>query len=138
MSIISLVQSIYHQSLLKITRICQFFLRFIQSNSWFNSKKKLKDVNASCWNEIPEDLQMEILADMPSNYWYRYRSVCHDWNAILSSKYFLTVLCGGDDPPLLLICNSNTDLPASTHFCFHTWTWETANIELEDYSADKG
>ena len=79
---------------------------------------------------MPEDLQMEILADLPSNYWYRYRSVCHDWNTILSSKYFLTDLCGGDDPPLLLICNSNIDLPASKYFYFHTWTWETTNISL--------
>ena len=63
-----------------------------------------------CWNDLSEDFKMSILMWLPVEFVYKYWSVCKEWNALLSSKYFLTSMweeAPNNKNPWLLLCDSN-------------------------------
>jgi len=78
------------------------------------------------WNDFPEDLERNIFAWLPAEFVYRYRGVCQEWNAILSSKYFLTSIWAEtpiNKQPCLLLCSSSAEIPCLA-FDFYKWTWK--------------
>lgn len=79
---------------------------------------------SSWWSEST-DLQTEILARLPVEFVYRYRTISKQWKYFLSSSYFLTKWA--DAPlngkqPRLLLCGKNPTR-SSASFCFATRTW---------------
>lgn len=80
--------------------------------------------------ELPEYLREEILARLPVESLCRFRSVCQDWNALLSSAKFLTTKWAEaphNKNPWLFVQNVYSKIPNGWVYCFYTRTWEKSS-----------
>lgn len=77
--------------------------------------------------ELPEYVREEILARLPVESLCRFRIVCQEWNALLSSAKFITskwAEAPHNKNPWLLVQNVYSKMPNCWVYCFYTRTWE--------------
>nr|ADE75855.1 unknown [Picea sitchensis] len=95
---------------------------------------ELEPKNKCC--ELSEHLREEILAWLPLQSLCRFRLVCKDWNALISSTRFITTKWV-DKPPnrkpwlVVHLQGAPSKMPHSLAYCFFTRTWKnTSSISL--------
>jgi len=85
---------------------------------------------SAAWSELPEDTREEVLAFLPLDCLCRSRSVCKEWNALLSSTKFITNKWAEaplNKKPWLVLCKENNQRGSSmdcSRYCFFTRTWK--------------
>lgn len=95
---------------------------------------KMGDLDIKCC-ELSEHLREQILAWLPLQSLCRFRLVCKDWTALISSTRFITKWA--DKPPnrnpwlLVHLQGAASKMPHSLAYCFFTETWKnTSGISL--------
>lgn len=92
------------------------------------------------WCELTEDLKKEVLARLPLESLCKFRSVCKQWNVLLSSTKFITGRWAEaplNSKPWLIVCNEHVIPPICLSYCFVTQTWKIPRcISLSFLTAD--
>ncbi|CAH8386771.1 unnamed protein product [Eruca vesicaria subsp. sativa] len=90
-----------------------------------SKKKKLKKGRKSNFDEIPQDLVMEIIWRLPVKSVARFRLVSKSWARIISSRYFIKSFPAGScsSQPRLLVCFTSPVSDLSSQYCyFFSWS----------------
>lgn len=61
-----------------------------EGSSTMNKRMKLSDSSSNFFNNLVENLLVEILARLPSRAAFQLKLVCRRWCSLISSKYFVT------------------------------------------------
>jgi len=91
------------------------------------SDKAERSVLADRWNDLPDHLITEILSFLPMEDVHRYRCICKQWNALLSSNNFINHIWAHapiNQQPWLVLSDDNPSTPCMA-FCFYTRKWHT-------------
>ncbi|KAH9295525.1 hypothetical protein KI387_039113 [Taxus chinensis] len=78
-------------------------------------------------SDLPEHLTERIMEFLPVECFFRFRTVCHTWNTLLSSEHFNSI--ARNNQPNLIFCSSNTQLP-SLIYSFSSNTWRTISLSF--------
>lgn len=87
------------------------------------AKAEEKYSGSKGWYELSKDMREEILALLPLEWLCRCRSVCKEWNALLSSTKFITITWAEAPPnkrPWLFLCKNFYT------YCFFTGKWKNS------------
>ncbi|GLJ51072.1 hypothetical protein SUGI_1087160 [Cryptomeria japonica] len=76
----------------------------------------------SVWSECPDHIIERMFSTLLVEFSSRFRIVCKEWNVLLTSSRFLSLLPERD--PWLLLCNE-THVVA---YCFLTQSWKTISL----------
>lgn len=78
------------------------------------------------WYELPNNFKENVLAWLPAEILCRYRSVCKEWNALLSSTEFIYsdwVAAPPNNKPCLVFFQDFHPFNCML-YCFFTYTWK--------------
>jgi hypothetical protein len=81
------------------------------------------------WSQLPDDLKENTLAWLPVESLCRYRCLCKEWNALISSTKFITkdwVAAPPNNKPWLVLCHRWRLLCMG--YCFFTNTWKRFSL----------
>jgi hypothetical protein len=79
---------------------------------------------------LPDDLKHKVLVWLPVECICRFRCVCKEWNALLSSTKFVTSKWGeapSNSLPWLVVQNAQSKTPNCLLYCFFTQRWKKSS-----------
>lgn len=86
--------------------------------------------DGSVWSELPQHLLESLLARLPLDCIFRYRSVCKCWNDMLSCKNFGRLWAeSGGGQPCLVLCMPETRMRFLL-YSFFSGTWQTLSLSF--------
>jgi hypothetical protein len=90
-------------------------------------------MECSTWfSELPDDLKEEALSYLPAESFCRYRGVCKEWNALISSTKFVTndwLAAPPNRKPWLVFCQ-DPNLLSCMAYNFFTNTWKRFSFDF--------
>ncbi|GLJ55047.1 hypothetical protein SUGI_1181560 [Cryptomeria japonica] len=102
-----------------------------RSEILLNAMKKGKGIvgnersdEESAWSECPDHMLEMMFSSLPIEFSSRFRIVCKEWNSLLSSNKFLSLIAETDR--WILLCNETHALAYS----FLTQSWKTISLRF--------